>query len=210
LQTSTSWVLNPFTIDELGSGNYPWAQAALQPWCRGSGTWSDPYIIENVTINGGNSKDCLSIRNSDKYFIIRNCHFYNSNNQYKSGIELINTDNGKISNNNFESNYYGIELFESHNNTISGNTAINNIYGMSISDSNNNTILGNTCNENDNEGIYLIFSDNNTIMNNIITKNNRDGMCIETGNNNTVIGNTINNNNESGLSILDSADNKIL
>ena len=65
----------PISID----GNTEWATTAgTEPWCNGSGIWSDPYIIENVTIDGQNSGNCIDIRNSDVYFIIRNCTVYNS------------------------------------------------------------------------------------------------------------------------------------
>ncbi|MBY9017069.1 MAG: hypothetical protein KGD68_15375, partial [Candidatus Lokiarchaeota archaeon] len=55
-------------------GNWSWARA--QPWCTtGDGTKDYPYIIENVTIIYPPAIDCLTIRNSRKYFIVRNCTF---------------------------------------------------------------------------------------------------------------------------------------
>ena len=45
-----------------------WAiTAATEPWCSGSGIWSDPFIIENVTINGQNSGSCITIYDSNPY-----------------------------------------------------------------------------------------------------------------------------------------------
>ena len=59
------------TTNTAYSGNWTWARA--QPWCAtGNGTKEYPYIIENVTIIFPPAVDCLTIRNSRKYFIVRN------------------------------------------------------------------------------------------------------------------------------------------
>ena len=63
-------ILSPFIIDDTGAGDYTWAQAAAEDWCYGSGTWSNPYIIENVIIDAGSSGNCLEIRNSNVFFKI--------------------------------------------------------------------------------------------------------------------------------------------
>jgi hypothetical protein len=71
---------NPIYIDDLatGVGAHNWTWAETQPWCSGSGSWTEPYVIENVTIDGQSSDSCIEIRNSDAYFIVRNCSLYNS------------------------------------------------------------------------------------------------------------------------------------
>ena len=64
--------LDPFIIDDDGGGTYTWAQAKLQPWCDGSGTWNDPYIIDDINVNRiSGFVSCLEIRNSDVYFTVK-------------------------------------------------------------------------------------------------------------------------------------------
>jgi len=79
LRTSGYWNLPPFVIDDsaTGVGAQNWTWAETQPWCSGSGTFEDPYIIENVTIDGGWG-NCITIKYSDKYFRIENCTVINS------------------------------------------------------------------------------------------------------------------------------------
>ena len=58
----------------LINGNDEWAIIAeTKDWCTGSGTSSNPYIIKNLEINAAGGNYCFLIKNSDVYFIIRNC-----------------------------------------------------------------------------------------------------------------------------------------
>ena len=93
LKPSSFWVLNKIHI------NNNWSQTAqTYPWCSGSGTLIDPYIIENVIINARNSGSCILIENSvSDYFIIRNCTLLNSSQgstDKEAGIKLVNTQKG--------------------------------------------------------------------------------------------------------------------
>ena len=66
-------------IDDLPNSIYDWEWAESQPWCSGSGTTIEPYIIENqVFVINNSGATCLSIKNSEKYFIIENCSFYDT------------------------------------------------------------------------------------------------------------------------------------
>jgi len=97
--------------------NYNWSYtASTYDWCSGSGTWGDPYVIENVYIDGQfdipetpgkiHSENCISIRNSVKPFIIRNCTILRSGlEEYDSGIYIRTVQNGVIYNNTI--NYCG-------------------------------------------------------------------------------------------------------
>jgi parallel beta-helix repeat protein len=142
-----------------------------------TGTWNDPHIIENVTINGGKYGIGILIENSDDYFIIRNCSIYNSSaGQFdKAGILLKNTNNGTLINNNLSyNNGSGLILENSINNTISSNNiTYNKEYGISlIGQSQNNTITGNNIDNNTIYGILFNYTTRwNTIYNNNFTKN---------------------------------------
>ncbi|GAG60313.1 unnamed protein product, partial [marine sediment metagenome] len=87
LKSAQSWILSPFIIDDDEGGDYTWAEAVLEDWCNGSGTWGNPYIIENISINGQASTIdcCIRIKDSEVHFTIRNCNFYNSSG---NGVEL--------------------------------------------------------------------------------------------------------------------------
>jgi len=154
-------------------------------WCIGSGTWQEPYVIENVTIDASSSPtgSGIFINNSkNEFFIIRNCTVYNGGSgEYDGGIKLKNTSNGTLIKNNCSNNGRdGIYLHKSNNNTIqgniandnadegiqlysgsdfnliSGNNVSNNINGISLnSNCSNNAILNNNASNNKNYGIYL-------------------------------------------------------
>ena len=203
---------NPIYIDDLatGVGAHNWTWAETQPWCSGSGYWTDPYIIENVTINGQGSGSCIEIKNSDTYFIIQNCTVYNSGSVvWDAGVMLDNVDNGKIINNNCSDNDgNGICLYDSHNNTISGNNANNNWNGILLYDSDNNTISGNNASNNP-YGIFLLFSNKNTLSGNN-ANNNQNGIRLFDSNDNTLSGNIASNNYDGGIHLDESNNNTLL
>jgi parallel beta-helix repeat protein len=199
LRTSGHWNLAPFVIDDSGEGDYTWEDASAETWCSGSGTFEEPYLIENVTIDGGNLGNCITINNSLKYFRIENCTVFNSGSY--AGIHLDHAGNGSLINNNCSfNNKYGIVLSNSDNSTVSGNTANNNSYiGMSISNSDNTTISGNTANNNSFIGISLYYSDNSTVSGNTANNNTKNGIFIIYSDNTTISGNTANNNSYYGI-----------
>ncbi len=215
LKNSGYWELSPLVIDDIGSGDYTWVEANAQPWCSGLGTWSDPYIIENVTINGFNSSSCIEIRNSDVYFIIRNCTFYNSSTNFnEAGIKLNLTYNGTIMDNNCSfNNGQGIYLLNSQNNTISGNIAnYNGYHGILLWTSQNNTISENLLYENDDQGIHFqINCDQNIISKNKIIKNKNLGIYFyQFCDDNIISENIINNQTNHGILMNESDRNTIL
>ena len=165
--------------------------------CTGNGTYSEPYVIEDLVIDGGGSGSCISIINSDVFFRIENCTVYNSGSKYPSGtagIRLGNVDNGQLINNTVNNNiWYGIYLGSSNNNTISGNNVTNNyheyntVFGIYLSNSRNNTISGNNV-TNNYLGIRTHNSSNNTISGNLL---NNDGISLSDSENSTISRNTI-------------------
>lgn len=164
LKRSGFWEIGPIEIDDKDPSKNWSITTTTYDWCKGSGTWRDPYIIENVTIDGQNTYNCIRIDNSDIHFTIRNCTLINGLGEYwrSGGIRLENVTNGKIFNNNCSFNQQGIYLTFSNNNTISGNTVNNNtINGITLRDHCNDTkIIGNIANFNARnptagDGIYI-------------------------------------------------------
>ena len=195
------------TATGVGAHNWTWAKS--QPWCYGDGSWSTPYIIENVTINASSSPtgSGIYINNSlDVYFIIRNCTVYNAGSDiYDAGIRLQNTCNGTIIDNTCTNNgNNGITLYSSsNNNTLSGNTANNNtLHGIYLyNNCDFNTIINNTANNNTDQGIYLETDcDNNNLTDNIINDNNLHGIYLDYNCDfNNIINNTANYNAGHGI-----------
>ncbi len=184
------------------TGSITWAEAAQYYWCSGSGTWADPYLIEDIIINGLNQTYGLHIKDSSVYFIIDNCTFYNAGpTSSDAGIYLDFADNGKIINSNCsDNNRHGITIYRSNNNTIENNDFKDNREnGMNVlSNSYNNTIIGNNAsNSNDNyyQDIGILLTNgcaDNNISNNFIINNDAAGIyLLQDCYRNTIFNNTV-------------------
>jgi len=190
----TSLGYNPLEVSAISGkiyidGNSGWTAFKAAGNCIGDGSYSEPYIIKDLVIDGEGSGSCISIENSDVYFRIENCCLYNAGTNY-AGIELYDVVNSQLIDNFCTSNEIGIELFYSHNNTIWGNNASNNdINGIYLSSCDNNILLENIADGNEN-GIVLSFSDNNTLVENVVTNNDFwYGIDLSSSHNNTLLGN---------------------
>ncbi len=197
LKKAGYWEIGPIEIDDNDPTKNWTITAATYDWCNGSGTWKDPYIIEDVTIDGQDTHNCIRIDNSKVYFTIRNCTLINGVGEYwhSGGIRLENVTNGRIINNDCSFNQQGIYLIMSNNNTISGNTANNNtIYGIVLYDQCNDTkIIGNTANSNKG-GLSIENSYNTLILGNNVSNNEGRGMDLRYIYDTEIINNTANNN----------------
>ncbi len=194
-----SAVHEPIFIDgaATGVGAHNWTWAESQSWCSGSGNWNDPYIIENLKINGSGTGKGIDIVQSDVSFIIQDCLINNTD----TGIYLQDVNNARLINNTCSNLELGIDIDTCNNNTISRNTANGNTNeGIYLYECNNNTISGNTANDN-NFGIYLSYCGYNNITGNTANDNGESGIYIEYGSNNTLSGSSVNNNGDSGIAI---------
>ncbi len=217
LQPEISWFNNtqaPIFINgsATGVGGLNWTWARSQPFCqKGDGSWGNPYIIENISIDCGNSGSGILINDSKTvYFIIQNCTITGSGSlSYDAGIKLQNTCNGTIFNNTCSQNgASGIVLYDHcENNTIEKNivnyNAASGVYVRinCLKNRFNNNIAKN----NDYYGIYIsLTSDSNNITNNICSNQNR-GIYIDGGSGgcdaNIIENNTCNNNIERGIDV---------
>jgi parallel beta-helix repeat protein len=112
----------------------------------GSGTENNPYIIEGWDISAQNAHG-IEVRNTDAYFIIRNCYIHGARENY-DGINFDKVQNGTIENVNFTNDYHGIYLGSSPNNFILNCTASNNSFGIYSWVSENNTFRNNALSNN--------------------------------------------------------------
>ncbi|MHA1292822.1 MAG: right-handed parallel beta-helix repeat-containing protein [Promethearchaeota archaeon] len=199
ISNSGYWILGPITINDNWSNT-----ASTYPWCSGSGSWNDPYIIENVTINAGGIKSGIFIIGSNDFFIINNCtliNSYSSSNQ--GGIKLLNVQNGRLENNTCINNLgSGIYLEGSDNNTIIGNEVSNNGKdGILLWNCDNNTIIRNEANKNGDIGIEISTGYYNNVSLNKANENDEEGIFLDSCNLTQVSGNTANYNNIDGISL---------
>ena len=217
LKTSGFW--SNFTYIHI-KGN--WTVANETTWCKGSGTWNDPYIIENVIINATDSPTGTGIlieESYNDYFIIRNCTIFNAGNaMYDAGIKLENTNNGTLVKNNSSNNGGdGILLNnECKNNTLSDNIANYNVdnginlYWKCI----NNSILNNTISYNGLRGIDIsLYCNYTTIIYNKVSNNSRYGILIASNcYYNTILNNTISDHqNFAGIYVVNTSnENEII
>ncbi|MFX1406299.1 MAG: nitrous oxide reductase family maturation protein NosD [Promethearchaeota archaeon] len=174
-------------------------------WCTGSGTYSEPYIIKDLIIDGGGSGHCILIENSNVYFKIENCTTFNAGDYH--GITLLNVNNSLLFKNNCSYNNRGISLTSCNNNTIMENIANNNDNdGIYLTHCSNNTISGNTAKSNkmivpfivDGNGIYINIGSNNKIIGNSLDENGQ-AIYLIISDHDTISGNTAKNNRYHGV-----------
>ncbi|MHA2009495.1 MAG: NosD domain-containing protein [Promethearchaeota archaeon] len=189
----------PILIDD-SDPNLNWNKTAVEnSWCSGTGSWFDPYVIENISVNSKDLGNCIEVRNSNAYFAIIDCELYNSMTTLSYfGISLINTNNSIIKHNLIFFNREGIYLSECNNNTIMNNTIKDYDRGVSLTNSHNNTVSDNILKTSylglfilkiSYRGIDISFSNDNTISGNIV-KDNHYGIYVH-GNYNNISGNKV-------------------
>lgn len=195
LKTSEIWEIGPIEIDDDDPFKDWMSIEIFNEWCTGAGTPTDPYIIENVSINGQGSSNCIHILNSNVFFIIRNCIFYDTS-WYNPGspgypaIQFYNVKNGIIINNNCSfSHDHGIELNKGSNIIIANNTISNNRRGgIELEYQSNCLITGNVIYDNGHDGIALRGDcNNNTVWGNFIYECGYSGILIQGGSNDNTI-----------------------
>lgn len=190
---SFSWNLtgSPISIDD-SNPNANWSYTALNyDWCSGSGSWSDPYVIEDVLIDGLDGVFCISISSSHAYFIIRNCVLYNVGSVIDyAPIQLGYTDNGRIVGNSLEDGQTGIYLLESDNNSISKNAVNDLIYGIHLEYSHHNAISNNDI-ETHSYGVMLFDSNYNNVSLNSLIDIYNVGVQLSSSDHNIITKNTI-------------------
>lgn len=190
LELGNTEIQFPIFIDD-SDPNYNWTKTVAEnDWCTGGGTWGNPYIIENLTIDGtGTLTYCIEIKNSNAYFIIRNCITFNTRTiSPNAGIRLENTNNGKIENNDCSNSNYGVSLKLSHNNSIISNDLIeNSVTAITLNDCNYTSMKNNWLHLNE-RGFWIDSeSYHNLVENNFVRYN--EGIVIF-GSDNLVINNT--------------------
>ncbi|MHA2087215.1 MAG: ABC transporter substrate-binding protein, partial [Promethearchaeota archaeon] len=155
---NSSWnvpsVYNAILIDDSLPA-YNWSKtAADNDWCSGSGTWGDPYIIEDIEVDGQGAMGAIEVRNSNVFFKIRNCTLRGG---MDWGLYLSNVNNSILYNLSVYNNpSAGIYLFNSNNHTIEDNIIWDTSmgHGIYLIQSNHTKILHNHVNNLGSGGLY--------------------------------------------------------
>jgi len=162
---------DPIQIDGNDGFSGPNASTGIT---RGSGTESDPYIIEDWEI-GPFASTGIEIKFVDVHFVIQNCYIHDALASYKWAIYMYQCSNGTIRNNTCSNSYYGIYLESSSNNSLAGNdcsdcsiflyysnmnSLFNNTDWLFLQYSHGNSLVGNT------GSIYIQHSDGNEVTHN--------------------------------------------
>jgi len=163
------WSLGPIYVNEMGDS---WLHyATTYDWCNGNGSWMNPFLLENITIDAGGGGYGIQVEETlGNYFIIRNCTIYNTGfNPLYGGIRILGmVSNGILINNNISNNQYnGIYMNGCFNITIKENILTNNLGGINFAGPcTNNLISRNIITDNSN-GFYI----DGATTNDIITEN---------------------------------------
>ena len=195
---------DPIFID----GNAGFTNESGVVW--GSGTESDPYVIEGWDI-GAPYWDGICIKNTNAHFVVTNCRCCNASN---SGIELSNCTNGLLSKNSCSNNGYGIYLSSSSNNTLRENSCDSHSEsGIYIVSSNSNVISNNFCSDNV-MGMWLYLSCDNILTDNNCSSNYYGGytymhygILLSSSSDNIFTNNTCDSNYDGGILLYNSSDN---
>lgn len=142
----------------------------------GSGTLSDPYVIEGWEIDTAFSHG-IEIRNTTAFFVVRGVYVHPSTTPSRHGILLSNVTNGRIEDSMISDNHHGIELQLSSNVTVARNVISSNrgLGGVRLVVSDNITVVDNRFSDNY-VGIFFLSSTNSTVSRNVFTS---DGILLE-------------------------------
>ena len=201
---------SPITID--GNAGFTSANGVT----GGSGTLSDPYIIQGWDINASGIGCCnaygnagLVIENTNASFVVRNVYVHQGL-PVDEGIILHQVSNGTVENSVTSQDYFGIAVDSSTNVTVTGNTVYsNNPYGIYLYQTTNSKVSGNHVYSNQNAGIFLFSSNNVTVSNNLVHDQVIMGIDTYTTSYDTIVANNVSNNGWIGIRLYLSSYNLV-
>lgn len=199
----------------------------------GTGTPSDPYIIEGWEINGTESGICIYIAYTTAHYVIRGVHCH-GNQTYAvmmlaasngtvedcliegrgGGIMVMGCMNCSVIANDFRDLGFGVMVWVCGNSTVSGNTILNASFaGIYALEGNNITIESNTCSETM-IGIVAAGMDEQMIRycriaNNTVADTDLVGVWVNSSEEVTIEGNEIARNAEYGMILGNSTDVRV-
>jgi parallel beta-helix repeat protein len=193
---------SPITID--GNAGFTSANGVT----GGSGTLSDPYIIQGWDINASGIGCCnaygnagIDIQHTNASFIIRNVYVHQGL-PVDEGISLRLVSNGFVENTLTSKDYFGIVVASSNNVTVTGNTVLsNNPYGIYLYQTTNSVVNANYV-ESNNVGIFLFSANMTIVSNNNVQDSTVIGIDTYTTEYDTFVANSVTNNGWIGIRLL--------
>jgi parallel beta-helix repeat protein len=175
----------------------------------GSGTLSDPYIIQGWDINASGLACCnaygnagLVIEHTNASFIVRNVYVHQGL-PLIEGIILHQVSTGSVENSVTSNDWAGIAVDSSTNVTVTGNTVYSdNPYGIYLYQTASSRVSGNNVYSNQNAGIFLYSSNNVTVNNNLVHDQVAIGIDTYTTQYDTFVANNVSNNGWIGIRLL--------
>ncbi len=168
----------------------------------GSGTESDPYVIENYKIHSSDPTcEGIHVKNTTKYFVIQECEI--SNSFYAIFVEDVAPGTGQVLNNYCYSNKHdGMGIENSNDLIISGNI-IEGSYcvGLTIMNCSDLLISNNKISSSGRSGLAIYSSSNLNITENISKENKYNGIVMRVTINCILYKNLFESNEEYGVEI---------
>ncbi|MBN1389305.1 MAG: right-handed parallel beta-helix repeat-containing protein [Candidatus Thermoplasmatota archaeon] len=222
----------------LIDGNSEFASTASSEDWNGSGSASDPYIIDKFMIDAKHGSNCIRIENTDVHFVISNCTLTNSSNVDPQVLDtetgalfLRNCSNGTVFNMTMNGNENGISLNRTSNMIIdNAKHSEGSGFGVRINNSGPNiTLQSSTFNDvrnsfqvfncsdvmvldndidNAGTGILIIGSARLEILRNDIGSSLTEGMSLSSCSYTNISQNSI-GSSEYGIHVVDSHHNTI-
>ncbi len=106
---------------------------------RGTGTSSDPYVIEGWMIGSTNSSICISVINTDVHFVISKVHLTHA----AKGIFFQDVIHGRVESSLLDNLTVGVTVAVSDSCGIVDNTVRNCSIGVDVMEASNMNIAGN-------------------------------------------------------------------
>ena len=203
LKTSDYWKLEN---DYLYINN--WTQANESDWCSGKGTFAEPYIVENLTIDAYQKNSCLIIEDTREYFIFNNCTFLNSSETgLHGGVYLENVTNGKFESCKINTNRFGIWMNITHNCSFIKNNVRNNVLdGVYLKGCQNNSFYQNGIRYNNGSGYQLESCQLNVFNDEIVKESKAYGIFLKASDNNTIKFSTFDHCDDWGIYLDENSD----
>jgi len=175
---------------------------------RGSGTISDPYLIEgwniDTSVGGCSGRPCagIAVRNVSSSFIIRNVKVRGG--PYDDGLSLSAVNDARLESASITVGGGGIRIAYSTDLTILGNVVVGSNEGISLTRSQNIYVVANNITRGS-QGILVEDSSRVVLLNNMLSENDANGILLSHAVNSTIEGNTINETAFRAIALFDSS-----
>ncbi len=180
---------------------------ASQGW-PGSGTESEPYIIEGLNIT--DTATCIYIRDTDVHFEIRDCLISSPTSSSNHGISFSNVTHGTVRSSIVEMHQTGVFLASCVGCAVIDNSIHDNSDGICDTASTNTLIQLNSITNSGHYGIYEHNSLSSTIVENHVEDTALGAIRVEFSNYTTIRDNELDGQGWDGIRLCIGATNQLV